>query len=711
MNNKIIILFISCILFNDADAQPSAALTSPPSIDYFSTRTAQQEDNYHGTTVEDPFRWLEDDRSEETAGWVKKQNELTEKYLGNIRFRLKIKERLTSLWNYPRQGVPFKDGNYYFVYKNNGIQNQSVLYVQQNLKEVSKVFIDPNTLSDDGTVSLGFTRVSRDSRYFAYSLSKGGSDWNDVYIREISTEKNLNDTIRWVKFSGISWHQNGFYYSGYSKPAPGDELKKKNEYHKVFYHTVGTPQSSDKLIYEDKDKPLRNFGASVTEDEKFLVLVSSEGTSGNDLKVKNLMKKKSDFIPITSGYDNDYDFVDNENDWLFIQTNYKAPNGRVISVDANNPSKENWMDLIPEKEDAVLQGVTVAGDLLVARYMKNAVNYLEFFSRQGKSVRMFRPEIPATIESVSGDRKDSLLFFSITSFVYPSVVYKYNLITFLSEKIFTPDIRFDFDQYETKQEWYQSKDGTKIPIFLVHKKGIPMDGNNPVFLYGYGGFNISMNPNFAVWRLLFLEAGGIYASANIRGGGEFGETWHKAGTKLQKQNVFDDFIAAAEYLIDKKFTNPSRIAIHGRSNGGLLVGACMTQRPDLFKVALPGVGVMDMLRFHKFTIGWAWTSDYGSSDNPEEFKSLYAYSPLHNIREGVNYPATLVTTADHDDRVVPAHSFKFISELQRKKGPENPALIRIDVMAGHGAGKPISKQIDEWTDVLSFTLFNLNMKY
>lgn len=698
--NKISLSFLPALCCSICIAQPSP---------YPETKKWDQKDTYFNTAVEDPYRWLEDDNSAETATWVKRQNVVTEDYLSKIPFRDKLKQRLTQLWNYPKQTVPSKQGSYYFFYKNDGIQNQNVLNIQKDLSSPPAVFLDPNMFSKDGTTSLSGTSISNNSKYFAYSISKGGSDWNEICVREIRTSSNLKDTLKWVKFSGISWQKNGFYYSSYGAPEPGNELKKKNEFHKIYYHELNTPQSADKLIYEDKNQPQRNFGAGVTDDERFLYIAGSQGTSGNDLVVKNLNMPGSDFIRIVTGFDNDFDVLDNSGESLIIQTNHAARNGKVILVDTKNPGKENWKDLIPERDGDVLQGITVASDKLIVRYMKDAVNYLEIFDRNGRSEKIIKPDILGTIENVSGHRNDSLVFYSITSFVYPSVVYMYNINSKKISEHYKPKINFDLDNYETRQVWYNGKDGTRIPMFIVHKKGIVLDGNNPTFLYGYGGFNISMNPSFAVWRLAFLELGGIYVSANIRGGGEYGEAWHKAGTKLQKQNVFDDFIAAAEYLINSKYTNPSKLAIHGRSNGGLLVGACMTQRPDLFKVALPAVGVLDMLRYHKFTIGWAWAVDYGSSENKDEFEALYRYSPLHNIKSGTNYPATLVTTADHDDRVVPAHSFKFISELQRKQSGDNPVLIRIDVMAGHGAGKPTSKLIDEWADILSFTMFNLGV--
>ncbi|MFI5220280.1 MAG: prolyl oligopeptidase family protein [Bacteroidia bacterium] len=715
---------------------------------YPQTKQVEQTDNYFGTKVSDPYRWLEDDLSTETAEWVKNQNAVTEKYLSAIPYREEIKSQLTRIWNFPKQSNPYKAGPYYFFHRNNGIQNQSVMYMLHDLNSQEQVFFDPNSLSKDGTTSLGISSVSYDGNYFAYGLSKSGSDWNEIHIKNISAGEEFPEVIDKVKFSGVAWYNKGFYYSRYdddvekntsenAKDTRASEFKRKNQFHKVYYHQLGTTQSEDRLIYEDKEHPLRNFGSAVTDDQKFLIITASESTSGNDMIVKNLSKTDAPYVRIVTGFSNDFNVIDNEGDFLLIKTNYNAPYGKVIMVDASNPSEKKWKDLIPEKKE-VLQSVTVAGNKLIARYMKDACSYMQIFDRTGKAGDIIKPGTLGTIDGVSGHRDDNLVFYSLTTFTEPTTVYKYSLQTKETSVYFKPafgkqvlvandgsvsvdgsvaSVNSDdvaalnsADRYETKQIWYNSKDGTKVPMFIVHKKGIKMDGNNPAFLYGYGGFNISMTPNFAAWRMLWLDAGGVFAMANMRGGGEYGEEWHKAGTKLQKQNVFDDFIAAAEYLIKEKYTNPQKLAINGRSNGGLLIGACMNQRPDLFKVALPGVGVMDMLRFQKFTIGWAWTKDYGSSDDAAEFKALYNYSPLHNIKSGVEYPATLVTTADHDDRVVPAHSFKYIATLQEKYKGANPVLVRIDVKAGHGGGKPVSKQIDETADVLAFTFFNLGMQ-
>lgn len=709
-----ILLLFNCIL----------VLAYSQNIQYPFTKKGDQKNDYHGTIVEDPYYWLEDGNSEETAHWVKEQNKVTQEYLSKIPFREKVKMRMTQLWNFPKQDAPFKGGPYYFYYKNDGIQNQNVMYIQKDLNSPSAVFLDPNLLSADGTISLSISSISHDGKYFAYSLSKGGSDWSEIHIRNIKTTKDYDEILKWVKFSGVAWYKDGFYYSRYDEPKEGDKLKKKNEFHKIYYHRIGTPQSEDKLIYEDQKHPLRSFGASTTDDERFLFITSRESTSGNDLLVKDLTKPGKDFVRLVSGFEYDYHVIDHIDDMLLVKTNYMAPRGKVILMNADaritdarsstSPAtmevKQHYGDFISEKAE-VLQSITQAGDKLIARYMKDAANYLQVYDRKGNAENRIQLEGIGTIDGVSGDKKDSLVFYSMTSFTFPSTIFKYNVYTKESDILFRPRLEFNSYDYETKQVWYDSKDDTKVPMFIVMKKGTKMDGNNPTLLFGYGGFNISKTPEFKTERLVFLENGGIFAMPNLRGGGEYGEEWHKAGTKLQKQNVFDDFIAAAEYLIKEKYTNPSKLAISGRSNGGLLVGAAMTQRPDLFKAALPAVGVMDMLRFHKFTIGWAWTADYGSSDNAEEFQAIYKYSPLHNIKTGVNYPATLVTTADHDDRVVPSHSFKFISTLQEKYKGSNPVLIRIDTMAGHGAtGKPTSKMIEEQADVFSFMMYNLGME-
>lgn len=677
-------------------------------FNYPKTRKVDTVDVYFGNKVADPYRWLEDDRSDETAAWVKLENQVTSQYLARIPFRNKIRDRFTSLWNYPKYGVPFREGKYYFFFKNDGLQNQSVLYIQEGLTGAPRLFLDPNIMSEDGTVSIGGIVASNDAKYLAYSRSTGGSDWNEIHIMDIASGKELGEVIKWVKFSSISWYKDGFYYSRYDAPAPGKELSKKNEFHKVYYHKTGTQQSEDVLVYESREHPLRNYGTQVTEDEKFLLVYESESTDGVALYCKRLGEAGANFVKIAEGFDHEYGVIDNIDEKLLVMTNYEAPRKKIVVMNPNDPSPEKWGTVIPEKED-VLQWATLIGGKLFAAYMKDAYSKVYIYDLSGKQLgEMILPAI-GTLSGLSGKKNDNTAFYAFTSFTYPTTIFKYDVVKNKSEVYRAPEIDFKTDAYETKQIFYYSKDSTRIPMFIVHKKGLVLDDNNPTYLYGYGGFNVSMTPGFSISRLIFLENGGVFAMPCIRGGGEYGEEWHKAGTKLQKQNVFDDFIAAAEYLIAEKYTKPEKLAIAGGSNGGLLVGACMTQRPELFKVALPAVGVMDMLRFHKFTIGWAWTGDYGSSDNKEEFLYIYKYSPLHNIKSGVDYPATLVTTADHDDRVVPAHSFKFIATLQDKNTGPNPVLIRIETMAGHGSGKPTSKVIDEVTDVWSFVFFNLGM--
>mgnify|MGYP002628062331 CR=1 FL=1 len=662
-------------------------------------------DDYFGTLVADPYRWLEDDNSEETADWVKRQNEVTFAYLEGLKDREKIHARLEKLYNYERFGTPFKKGGKFFFYKNDGVQNQSVLYWQESIEAAPKVLIDPNTLSADGTVALGGTSVSKDGTYMAYQLAASGSDWNSIHITNLETGTDLEEVIEWVKFSGVSWKGNGFFYSRYDAPTDGKDYSGKNEFHKVYYHELGTSQAEDELIYWNKNEPLRNYYAWTPESEDAIVIFESQSTSGVQLYYKG--DNDADFVQIAKGFDFEYSLLDHEDGILLVYTNNGAPNYRVVSIDARQPETSNWSELIAEKEQ-VLEGVQIAGGKFVCSYLKDVSSQINIHDLEGTFIRSI--EFPTRGSAAfSGSREDDLAFYSFTSYTYPTTIFQYDMASGASELFKAPAIDFDAEKYEVKQVFFPSKDGTKIPLFIVHKKGLELNGANPCLLYGYGGFNISVTPSFSADRLVFLENGGIYAQANMRGGGEYGEEWHEAGTKLKKQNVFDDFIGAAEYLISEKYTAADKLAISGRSNGGLLVGACMLQRPDLFKVALPAVGVQDMLRFHKFTIGWAWTGDYGSSDNEGEFKALYAYSPLHNVQAKA-YPATLVTTADHDDRVVPAHSFKFISELQDKHTGDLPVMIRIDVDAGHGAGKPLSKRIDESADIWAFVFHHLGVE-
>lgn len=692
----LLLIFVSSLLFAQSKIQ------------YPETHKVDVTDNYFGVKVADPYRWLEDDNSEETKEWVQRQNEITNKYLEQIPYRDKIKKRFEELLNYPKYSAPFKEGENYFFFKNDGLQNQSVLYIQKFLDGDAEVFLDPNKLSDDGTVSLSTYAVSKDGKYFAYGTASGGSDWNEFHVMEIDSRKKLDDHLKWIKFSGVAWKDDGFFYSRFPEPAKGEELSKSNEYGKVYYHKLGTKQEEDILIYEDPNNPRRFFSASTTDDERFLCIYMSQGTSNNGLMIKDLNNPNSSLITIVDNFEHNYRVIDNINGKLLIRTNYSAPNYQLILVDPQNPSKENWKTFIGEK-DYVLQGVSFIGGKMILNYLKDASSHVYLFDTEGNYIEEIQLPSIGSVGGFIGKKEDKTAFYTFTSFTYPNTIFQFDVDTKESKLFRRPELKFDFDNYETKQIFYKSKDGTKVPMFIVHKKGLKFDGNNPTYLYSYGGFNVSLTPSFSVARLLLLENGVVFAMPNIRGGGEYGEKWHEAGTKLKKQNVFDDFISAAEYLIKEGYTNPKKLAIAGGSNGGLLVGAVMNQRPDLFAVAFPAVGVMDMLRFHKFTIGYAWVTDYGSSENEEEFHALYKYSPIHNIKEGINYPATLVTTADHDDRVVPAHSFKYISTLQEKQSGDNPVLIRIETKAGHGAGKPTSKVIEEIADTYSFFFYNVGV--
>lgn len=677
---------------------------------YPDTKKVDTVDVYYGVEVPDPYRWLEDDRSKETQAWVKDQNKVTDKYLDQIKFRDELNERLTEVWNYPKYGVPFRKGGYIFFFKNDGLQDQSVLYIQEDLDAEAEVLLDPNTFSEDGTVALSQISVSNDGKYLGYSIARGGSDWNEIYVMDIQSRELFDDHIKWVKFSDISWKGDGFYYSAYGAPDKGEELTERNEFHKIYYHKLGTDQSEDRLIFEDKENPLRNFYAQVTEDERFMFVYESQSSSGNALYFKKL-DGQNDFVQIIEGFEKQYSVLTNLDDRIFVRTNYNAPRYKLMEFHADKPRLEYWEVVLPEK-DEVLQAVEIMDGKIIAEYMKDAYSQAFVYDGQGNFLHEMKLPGIGTLYSMNGEKDKSTGFFGFTSFTYPSTAFIYDVEKNESKVYRKPEIKgINPDEYVTEQIFFKSKDGTKVPMFLVHKEGIKLDGNNPVLLYGYGGFNISLTPSFSLTRLMFIEQGGIYAQVNLRGGGEYGEEWHQAGTKMNKQNVFNDFIAATETLIDKKFTNPSKIAIMGGSNGGLLVGAVMTQRPELFAVAIPQVGVMDMLRYHLFTIGWAWAGDYGTSEESEEmFRYIFGYSPIHNIERGGNYPATLVTTADHDDRVVPAHSFKFIATLQEKGGDNNPYLIMIETKAGHGSGKPTSKVIEEYANIYSFIMYNLGMK-
>ncbi len=679
-------------------------------LKYPKTPKVNQVDNYFGTEVRDEYRWLEDDTSAATAKWVEEQNKVTFAYLEQIPFRKSLKARLMELYNYPKFSAPFRKGDYFFFYKNDGLQNQSVLYIQKGLNGTPEVLLDPNTFSEDGTLRLSAFAVSKDAKYAAYGVSKSGSDWQTYFVMELATKKRLPDTLNWVKVSDIAWEGHGFYYSRYPEPGNKKELSAKNEFHQVYYHKVGTPQSQDELVYEDRAHPQRFHFAFTSEDEQFTFLSISDrgsGKEGNALFFKRRGEKT--FKPIVSEItDFSYNVIDNIGDDFLIITNHEAPNEKIVRCSAKNPDMSHWKTVVPEKPEA-LQYATTGGGKLFALYMKDVTTRVYVHSLDG----MFENEVelPAlgTASGFSGEPDDKFVFYTFASFTFPPTIYRYDIETKQSTIFHKPELKFNPEDYETKQVFFESKDGTKVPMFLVHKKGIERNGKNPTLMYGYGGFNVSLLPSFNPLNIALLEQGVIYAQVNLRGGNEYGEAWHKAGMKFNKQNVFDDFIAAAEYLIKENYTSPEKLAMQGASNGGLLVGAVMCQRPELFKVALPAVGVMDMLRFQKFTIGWNWVAEYGSSESSkEEFENLYRYSPLHNLKEGVSYPATLITTADHDDRVVPAHSFKFAAALQEKHRGENPVLIRIAAKSGHSASST-EKAIEEATDVFAFLLYNLGV--
>lgn len=705
VNNFFSVLALATLFYSCSNEPAEPALIYPE------TRQDSVSDTYFGTVVSDPYRWLEDDRSAETEAWVKAQNQVTHGYLNKIPFRTKIEQRLTEIWNYERYSAPRKEGDNFFFYKNDGLQNQSVLYIQKGLDAEPEVFLDPNTFSEDGTVSLAGFSVSGNSKYMAYATAASGSDWKIIKVMDIESKKLLNDSINWTKFSSMSWYKNGFFYSRFPEPKPGQEYSAVNEHNKVYYHKLGDKQSADKLIYEDPEHPLRYNSVYTTEDESFLVMTNSQGTGGNTLSVKKLTDAMDNpWVNLVSDFENEQYIVDNLGENLLVFTNIGAPNNRLVKVDPKNPEKENWVDIISESNDKVLSSATLAAGHLFASYMVDASDKAFVFDYDGNLKHELSLPTIGSISGFSGKKDDPEIFYSFTSYTYPTSVFRYEVESNTSTIHFMPKVAFSPDDFETSQVRYKSKDGTEIPMFLVHKKGLKKDGKNPVYLYGYGGFNISLTPYFSASKIVWLENGGVLALPSLRGGGEFGESWHKAGMLLNKQNVFDDFISAAEWLIAEKFTSSEKIAIAGGSNGGLLVGACMTQRPDLFAVALPAVGVMDMLRFHKFTVGFGWVDEYGSSDDSIHFNNLLGFSPLHNLKPETEYPATLVTTADHDDRVVPAHSFKFAAMLQACHKGSNPVLIRIATKAGHGAGKPVSMIIKEEADIWAFVCKNLGVK-
>ncbi|HEX8288136.1 MAG TPA: prolyl oligopeptidase family serine peptidase [Pyrinomonadaceae bacterium] len=688
----------------------SASLFAQTKYNYPQTKKVEQIDDYHGTKVADPYRWLEDDNSAETKAWVEAQNKVTNAYLATIPEREALKKRLTELWNYEKYSAPFKEGGKYFYFKNDGLQNQSVLYVAESISDKGRVLLDPNTLSPDGTVALSGLAISDDGKTMAYGLASAGSDWQEWRFRDVETGKDLSDVLKNIKFSGASWTKDGkgVYYSRYPAADDKSKLSAENFYQKLYFHKIGTPQSEDVLIYERPEDKEMFVSGFVTDDGNWLVINVGKGTAPmNMVYVKNLTMEKAPIMPVVDKLEADYSYIGNDGSKFFYRTDKGAPRGRVMAVDVLDKDLK-WREIIPQSAET-LESVNFINNQFVANYLKDAYTQFKIYDTNGKFIR--NVELPGigTAGGFGGKRGDTETFYTYSSFNAAPTIYRYDMKTGKSEIFRQAKVNFNPGDYEVKQVFYNSKDGTRVPMFIVHKKGIKLDGNNPTLLYGYGGFSISLTPGFSVSRLVWLENGGVFAMPNIRGGAEYGEEWHVAGTKLKKQNVFDDFIAAAEYLIKEKYTQPSKLAVSGGSNGGLLVGAVLNQRPDLFGAALPAVGVMDMLRFHRFTIGRAWTSDYGSAENPEEFAAIYKYSPLHNIKKGTKYPAVMVTTADHDDRVVPAHSFKYAATLQEMQSGDAPVLIRIETKAGHGAGKPTAKIIEEQADIYGFLMKNLGM--
>ena len=677
-------------------------------LQYPTTEKKIVTDNYFGTEVDDPYRWLEDDRSPETEAWVKEENKVTFDYLNQIPYRNELKEELSKIWNYEKLTAPFKEGEYTYYYKNDGLQNQYVLYRKKGDDGEEELFLDPNTFSEDATTSLGQVSFSKDGSIVAYSISEGGSDWRKIIIIDAKTKEVLEDTLVDVKFSGISWVGNdGFYYSSYDKPE-GSELSAKTDQHKLYYHKLGTPQKEDNIVFGEKEK-YRYVGGNVTEDDKYLLISGGISTSGNRLFLKDLTKPNSEIITVDDNIDTDTYVADNKGSKLFIVTNLNAPNQRMVTTDASNPTPKNWKDLIPETENVL--SISTGSDYIFATYIVDAVSKVLQYNYDGELVREIELPGIGSAGGFGGKHDDTELYFSFTNYSTPGTIYKLNPNEGDYEVYWAPEMEYDADNFESKQVFYTSKDGTEIPMIITYKKGIELNGKNPTMLYGYGGFNVSLTPSFSVANAVWMNNGGVYAATNLRGGGEYGKAWHDAGTQLKKQNVFDDFIAAAEYLISENYTSSDYLAIRGGSNGGLLVGAAMTQRPELMKVAIPQVGVLDMLRYHTFTAGAGWAYDYGTAEDSEEmFKYLLGYSPVHNVKDGVEYPATIIMTGDHDDRVVPAHSFKFAAELQDKQAGTNPVLIRIETNAGHGAGTPVSKTIEQYADIYGFTLWNMGFK-
>ena len=702
---KILLLAFTAVIISSCNTINEEK--TPMNLKYPVTKKVDTITHYFGTTVKDPYRWLENDMSEETGAWVSGQNEVTFDYLNNIPYREALKNRLEKLWNYEKIGAPFIEGDYTYFYKNDGLQNQYVLYRHKKDQKPS-VFLDPNTFSEDGTISLGAVSFSDDGSMVAYSISEGGSDWRKVIIMDVASKKIAEDTLVDVKFSGLSWKGNaGFYYSSYEKPT-GSELSAKTDQHRLFYHQLGTTQKNDPIVFGETQKR-RYVGGGTSRDNRYLSITASESTSGNELYLLDLKNPSAKLITIVNNFDSDTYIIETKGETLFLMTNLNAPNKRIVQVNANNPSPENWVDVIPETEH-VLSASASAG-FIFAKYMVDAVSQVKQYDFNGKLIREIELPGVGTVNGFGGKEDAKVLYYSFTNYKTPGSIYSFEPKQGISKLYIKPSIDFNSDNYESKQVFYTSKDGTKIPMIITHKKGLELNGKNPTILYGYGGFNISLTPSFSIANAVWMEQGGVYAVPNLRGGGEYGKKWHTAGIKLKKQNVFDDFIAAAEYLIEQKYTSSDFLAIRGGSNGGLLVGTTMTQRPDLMKVALPDVGVLDMLRYHTFTAGAGWNYDYGTAeDSKEMFEYLKGYSPVHNVKKGVNYPATMVTTGDHDDRVVPSHSFKFAAELQAKQAGNNPVLIRIETNAGHGAGTPVSKTIEQYADIYGFILYNMGFQ-
>lgn len=685
-------------------------------IIYPPAKKINQFDNYHGTRIPDPYRWLEDVDSPDTLDWIHQENALTFNFLGKIGYRSQIHDRLTKLWDYAKASSPYKKGGRFFQFRNSGLQNQDILYVSESINGTARILLDPNSLSEDGTVALNSWSVSSDGKWLAYAISSSGSDWQTWHIRSVDTGDDLEETLEWVKFSNASWSKDGsgFYYCPFPPPTEGETFQEANYNQKIFFHRRNTSQAEDTLIYERPDQPEWGFGTKISDDGRFLLIYVSQGTDTRNRFFYKELKLNSPIVELIPELEATFDFIGNDDSVFYFTTNLAAPRGRIIAIDLEHPEREHWKILIEERQ-AVLQSAQIIHDQFVVIYMEDAHDSIQIFNLDGKpDEKVILPTLGSVMvayePSLHGERKDDMMFYAFHSFIYPLTIFRYDFTNRKSELIFQPPINFDFSEYETNQIFVTSKDGTRIPMFIIHHKELKKNGQNPTILYGYGGFNLAQTPAFAIRRLVWMEMGGVLVIANLRGGSEYGEEWHQAGMIQTKQNVFDDFIACGEWLIQEKITSTPKLAIEGRSNGGLLVGACMTQRPDLFGAALPAVGVMDMLRFHKFTIGWAWVSDYGSSDDPKQFETLLAYSPLHNLKSGTRYPATLITTADHDDRVVPGHSFKFAATLQACQAGEAPVLIRIQTRAGHGMGKPTSIWIDEFTDIYAFLVKVLDIQ-